>query len=195
VMALALGPGLSAAAGAARLVKILLSRTAAPVVLDADGLNALAAGGWPARVAAPLALTPHPGEMARLLRTDTRAVQADRAGAALRLARTKNVICVLKGQGTLVCDGRRLWRNPTGNPGMATGGTGDVLCGLIAALAAQTSGKDAREKLLRAALIGVYVHGLAGDLAARRKTRVALKAGDLLEGLPEAFRKTFGRTV
>jgi len=194
VAAVALGPGLSVNPQTARFVKTLLTRAACPLVLDADGLNAVAAR-WPRKISTPLVLTPHPGEAARLLGTSTARVQADRPRAARALAMKTGGVCVLKGHRTLVSDGRRIFENPTGNPGLATGGAGDVLTGLIAALIGQVSGTTAREKTLRAALVGVYVHGLAGDLAARAKTRVSLAAGDLLDFLPRAFLKTFGARI
>src|SRR5439155_12089455 len=107
----------------------------------------------------PLILTPHPGELARLLGSDVRTVQARRDELAARFAREHRAIVVLKGHGTIVTDGRRLYRNTTGNPGMASGGTGDVLTGLIAALLGQKLDPFA------AAQLGVHIHGLAGDMA------------------------------
>jgi len=195
VTAVALGPGLRVRPGTARLVRKCVSGLEVPVVLDADGLNVLSAFGWPATRRAPLILTPHPGELARLTGRPVAPDVSSRLTAAGRLARQKEAVCVLKGHRTVVSDGRRGGVNTTGNPGMATGGTGDVLCGLIAALIAQTRGKDLKERMWRAALTGVYVHGLAGDLAARRKTRISLTAGDVLESLPDAFRKTFGPKI
>lgn len=192
-----LGPGMSANPETARLTRLALAQINRPVVLDADGLNACSAvsgaergtgsplGELAAAQAAvprrPLILTPHPGEMARLLATSTQAVQKDRAKAARECARAARAVVVLKGAGTLVADGKRLFVNPTGNPGMASGGTGDVLAGLLAALIGQKMAPYA------AACLAAYLHGLAGDLAARSLGLWSLTAGDVLAALPAAF--------
>ncbi len=182
--ALALGPGLGTDPETAEAVRRLVRESPVPVVVDADGLNAFAGrAGELAERASPAILTPHPGEAGRLLGLTAAEVQADRVGAAERLARETGAVVLLKGRRTLVAspDGE-VWINPTGNPGMATGGTGDVLTGLLAALLAQ--GLDP----FAAALAGAYVHGLAGDLAAERQGTRGLSAGDLAEELPSAFR-------
>jgi ADP-dependent NAD(P)H-hydrate dehydratase len=179
----ALGPGLGRSAALTSLVLAALQQLDLPIVLDADGLNALASrkGAFPRR-AAPLVLTPHPGEFARLLGTDVATVQSDRQALALRFAAEHRVVLVLKGHGTLVTDGERLYRNTTGNPGMATGGTGDVLTGLTAALLGQ------QLEPFAAAQLGVYLHGRAGDLARDATGEVGLIASDLLHYLPAAIR-------
>jgi NAD(P)H-hydrate epimerase len=181
---LAVGPGLGRAQGINEVVYRLLEKTHAPIVLDADGLNAI--GGktdlLKARPA-PLILTPHPGEFARILGSDVATIQSNRADLARRFACDHQLVLVLKGHGTIVTDGRRLYVNHTGNPGMATGGTGDVLTGLIAALMGQ--GLDP----FAAAQLGVYLHGLAGDLARDAVGEACLIASDLLAHLPAAFRK------
>ncbi|MFN4261903.1 MAG: NAD(P)H-hydrate dehydratase, partial [Gemmataceae bacterium] len=128
-------------------------------------------------------LTPHPGELGRLLGLSTAAVQAQRRELAVRFAAEQGVIVVLKGHGTLVTDGQRVFINPTGNPGMATGGAGDVLTGLIAALLGQ------RLDPFAAARLGVFVHGRAGDLACDAVGEVALTASDLLDHLPAAWKE------
>jgi NAD(P)H-hydrate epimerase len=128
-----------------------------------------------------LVLTPHPGEFGRLAGLDIPTVQADRRGHAARFAAAHGVVLVLKGHGTVVTDGRRLYVNTTGNPGMATGGTGDVLAGLTAALLAQGL------ETFAAAQLAVYLHGLAGDLARDDLGESSLIASDLLEYLPRAF--------
>jgi NAD(P)H-hydrate epimerase len=191
VTALALGPGLSTDPRTVRLVKALLSSSPAPAVVDADALNALARGGWPGARRSPWVLTPHPGELARLAKKTPREVQSRRAESARRLSARRGVVCVLKGRGTVVTDGRRTWVNATGNPAMATGGMGDVLAGLIAGLAGQTAGDGTEEKLFRAAVAGVYIHGLAGDLAAKSLGPAGLLAGDVLAFLPRAFKKVY----
>lgn len=183
--AVALGPGLGRHAATTRLVNRLVRKVSRPLVLDADGLNALAEDTAALRCAAgPRILTPHPGEMARLagLRSAS-AVQENRRGIAARFAAAYGVVLLLKGYRTLVTDGKRLFVNGTGNPGMATGGTGDVLTGAIAALLAQ--GMPPFE----AAQLGAYVHGVAGDIAAAEFGEVSLVATDVLDALPAAFKK------
>ncbi len=180
----ALGPGLGRAEQTRRAVRRLLSELDAPVVVDADGLNALAGDLRPLRGRAEATvLTPHPGEMRSLTGcASTLEVQADREGTARRFAREHGAIVVLKGHRTVVTDGERVCINETGNPGMATGGMGDVLTGLIAGLLCQ--GLDAFD----AARLGAFAHGLAGDLAASRMGELSLVAEDVLECVPEVFR-------
>jgi NAD(P)H-hydrate epimerase len=180
---LAVGPGLGGGAEAGSLVRWILAASDRPVVLDADGLNAVVDRLDLLRARrAPLVITPHPGEAARLLGTTTAAIGADREAAALDLAGRTGVVVVLKGSASIVTDGRALYVNPTGNPGMATGGSGDVLTGVIAALLGQGLSPFA------AAQLGTYVHGLAGDLARDDHGVVGLIAGDLVDALPDAFR-------
>jgi ADP-dependent NAD(P)H-hydrate dehydratase len=178
-----LGPGLGRSPELAQLLGAVLEETATPLVLDADALNNLVdhAANLGHR-AGPVILTPHPGEFGRLIGHSTAEVQADRRAKALAFARQARVVLVLKGQATLVTDGTRLYTNTTGNPGMATGGTGDVLGGLIGALLAQ------RLESFDAAQLGVYLHGLAGDLVAEQLGEVSLIASDLVEAFPRAFR-------
>lgn len=179
----AVGPGLGHAPGVTATVEAILTEVSVPVVLDADGLNALLGQTNLLKGrAGPTVLTPHPGEFARLLGTDIATVQADRQGRALSFAAEHGIVLLLKGQGTLVTDGRRLYRNATGNPGMATGGTGDVLTGLIAALIGQGLGP------FEAAQFGACWHGLAGDLGRDDLGEVCLTAADLLPYLPRALR-------
>jgi NAD(P)H-hydrate epimerase len=179
----AAGPGLGRGPALTALVLALLDKTSTPLVLDADALNAIQHQvSHLAGRTAPVILTPHPGEFARLLSLDVPAVLARRQELATRFAHDAGVVLVLKGHGTLVTDGRQLYENTTGNPGMATGGTGDVLTGLIAALLGQGL------KPFAAAQLGVYLHGLAGDLARDAIGEVALIASDLLLYLPAAFR-------
>jgi len=174
----ALGPGLGQSDAITQFVTSLYADLPQPMVVDADGLNALAEQG-PTLPAAqgPRILTPHPGEFARLLGEKP----SDAEQAAVEFAATNGVVLVLKGGRTLVTDGKDRWRNTTGNPGMATGGSGDVLTGVIAALIGQQmSPWDATR-------YGVYVHGLAGDLAAEKLGQISLTARDLLDYLPPAF--------
>jgi NAD(P)H-hydrate epimerase len=184
---IALGPGLGQSDAITQLLTALLDQVPLPVVLDADGLNAMV--GHTDRLrgrSAPLVLTPHPGEFARLLGISIAAVQAQRQQTAVRFAAEHGLVLVLKGRATLVTDGKRIYQNGTGNPGMATGGTGDVLTGLIAALLGQKLDPFA------AAQLGVHLHGLAGDLARDDLGEVSLIASDLLTYLPRAFRSLLG---
>ena len=181
---LAVGPGLDKSTALVKLLGAVSALKNKPVVIDADGLNNLCQiKDWPKKVRAKLVLTPHPGEAKRLWASLKKtAWPKKRQNAALALAKTCQQIVVLKGARTIVTDGSRIYVNKTGNPGMATGGTGDVLTGVIAALIAQ--GLDRFE----AAVLGVYLHGRAGDLAAEMTGQVSLTAGDLLEVLPDSFR-------
>lgn len=183
----ALGPGLGQSPALSALLVALLDQTHQPLVLDADALNGLAPRREVlARRSGPLVLTPHPGEFARLTGLDIKQIQARRQELALSFAAEHGVVLVLKGSGTVVTDGRRLFINPTGNPGMATGGSGDVLTGLIAALLAQGLEPFA------AAQLGVFLHGRAGDLARDRLSETSLIATDLLQDLSRAFREQAG---
>ena len=157
-------------------------------MVDADGLNAVARlppADW-RTCRQPAVLTPHPGEFARLCDQPADAVRDRREELATAYAADHQVVLVLKGHRTLVTDGRRLYRNGTGNPGMATGGTGDVLTGLIAALIGQ------KLDPFDAAVLGVWAHGRAGDLAAADVGQTALIATDLLVHLPAALKEGGG---
>jgi NAD(P)H-hydrate epimerase len=177
---LACGPGLGRSFDLDQLVLRLYQEIQKPMVVDADALNVLAAEPETLTEAGgPRVLTPHPGEFARLVGRKLEAPA--RAEAAVQLAARSNIVVVLKGHHTLVTDGRRQALNTTGNPGMATGGSGDVLTGLVAALIAQ------HLEPFDAARLGVYLHGLAGDLAAEQMGQVSLAARDLIDYLPKAF--------
>ena len=182
---LALGPGLSNHPETAELVGLVLSQTTVPAVIDADGINAVA--GKPEvlyDIKTSLVLTPHYGEMARLLKKEIAQVRADPIAAAQEAAAHFCQVVVLKGAPTVIAEPKGgLWINPTGNPGMATAGVGDVLTGILAGLMAQGL------KPLEAAQLGVYLHGLAGDLAADDKTQYALVAGDLVDFIPKAYQQ------
>lgn len=206
--ALLIGPGLGqddttqrlvwalVGAGAARRTRIGFTEReeapppppSCPIVIDADGLNALAPlPDWHRRIAAPCILTPHPGEMARLLRGTTADVQKDRIGVAIRGAQMWDKVVVLKGAHTIVAapDGTA-FVCPFANPALATAGTGDVLAGIIVGLLAQRLAPQ------DAAVVGVYVHALAGELAARRTGPSGLAAGDLLDAIPLAVARVRG---
>lgn len=178
------GPGLTRAPATRRLVEAVVREATGPLVIDADALSVM--HGEPeyfARSKFPVVLTPHPGEMAALLGRTVADVQDDRIAAARELAARSNAVAVLKGAGTVVArpDGS-VFVNATGNPGMAKGGAGDVLSGVLGGLLAQGFSP------LAAACAAVYVHGRAGDLAAWRRCQVSLSAGDLIEELSFAFR-------
>jgi len=191
---LAIGPGISRDADTASVVRRLVAKTEIPVVLDADGLNAFEGHtGELSGKGKLVVITPHPGEMARLAGSSIADVQKDRLGVARRFAQEHEVVVVLKGYRTLVVppDGEA-WVNTTGNPGMATGGTGDILTGMVAAMIGQEmigqqkTGQKPHDRLL-AVCAAVHLHGLAGDVMRETVGEQALVATDLLHGLPEAF--------
>ena len=183
--AVALGPGLSTHPDTAEFVHRFITQCPCPMVIDADGLNALSDN--PALLKeciAPVLLTPHPGEMARLMHCSTAGVQADREAVALTFAKTQQCIVVLKGHNTVIASPEgEVTINPTGNQGMAKGGSGDVLSGILGGLLAQ--GMPPYD----AACLGVYLHGLAGDLAAKNKTPRGMIASDIIDALPDAWMK------
>jgi ADP-dependent NAD(P)H-hydrate dehydratase len=180
---LAIGPGMGQGPGVRKVVTTLLGLPAKPKVVDADGLNALAESGqWWRATVGPIVLTPHPGEMRRLIAGAKLQVDAqDRQACAAAYSGLTKAVVLLKGAGTIVTDARRVYINKTGNPGMATAGAGDVLTGLIAALIGQ------HVPAFEAAVLGAHLHGLAGDLAADELGQVSLTASDLVDYLPEAF--------
>jgi NAD(P)H-hydrate epimerase len=201
---LAIGPGISRFPETSELVRRLVHESKIPVVLDADGLNAFE--GCTRELTGKgrlLVITPHPGEMARLAGCSIADVQKDRLGTARQFAREHELIVVLKGHRTLVVqpDGQA-WVNTTGNPGMSTGGTGDILTGMGAAMLAQhvhtQNATDATtqnpnagnsEDALLAVIAAVHLHGLAGDVMRESVGEHSMVATDLLRGLPEAFRR------
>ena len=182
---LAIGPGLGSEAKTHQCIRQIVRTTQLPVILDADGLNAFAgrAGELQKRKAKFLAVTPHPGEMARLLSVSTRDIQADRLKAASDAAKKWNAHVILKGFHTIVAspDGN-IFVNTTGNAGLAKGGTGDVLTGLLAALTAQFKTAD----WARTLALGVYLHGLAADLAINGMDVSGLLADDVIAMIPDA---------
>ena len=181
--ALALGPGLGLEPATVEVVRRVCREAGLPLVVDADGLNAFAGQAeLLAARSAPTLLTPHPGELARLLGAETNEILDDRVGSARRAAAAARAVVVLKGHQSLVADvDGRTWINPTGNPGMATGGSGDVLTGFLAALVGQGYEPPV------AAQLAVFLHGLAGDLAAAASGMTALAANDLVDHLGAAF--------
>lgn len=182
--AVLLGCGLSVCEDTRKVVTELVASCEKPMVLDADALNCIA--GQPAilkKAKGALVITPHPVEMGRLTGKSAAEVNADRQGTAEKFAREYGVVTVLKGAGTIIASPNgRTMINKTGNSGMATGGSGDVLAGMLASLLAQ--GADAFD----AAAAAVYLHGLAGDIAAQRIGKISLLPSDLIDTLPCAFR-------
>ena len=186
---LAMGPGISRNSETAEFVRAIVKRrdtSFVNVVVDADALNAFegSAGQLNGR-GRTVVITPHPGEMSRLTGLSIAEIQANRLEVARNFAREHELMVVLKGHRTLVAapDGT-VWVNPTGNPGMATGGTGDILTGMVAGLIAQHP-----QHALAATALAVYLHGLAGDLASESVGENSLVATDLVRFLPQAFAK------
>jgi ADP-dependent NAD(P)H-hydrate dehydratase / NAD(P)H-hydrate epimerase len=188
---IAIGPGLSSSDESTRaFARAMVEKRTAPMVIDADGLNALAP--WPEGLKgsdeAPIIVTPHPGEMARLTGKTNAEVVADRINVAKEFATKHHVITVLKGSRTIIASpGGEVYVNPTGNAGMATAGSGDVLTGLVAGLLAQRPSEP-----LEATIAAVYLHGLAGDLAANRLGMRPLIASDIIANLSEAILQVGG---
>lgn len=178
-----IGCGLGQSEALRQMVSSLIPQLNCPVILDADGLNAIASGiDILQKAKAPVVLTPHPGEMARLLHCTSADVQKDRLAAAKRLAtRFPNTVVVLKGAGTIIATKEHAYINTTGNSGMSKGGSGDVLAGIIASLTAQNMKPE------DAAVVGVYLHGLAGDCAAAEFSKRAMLPSDLIRQLPLLF--------
>jgi ADP-dependent NAD(P)H-hydrate dehydratase len=179
----AVGPGLGQSDDIQQLVGFLIASAQKPLIIDADGLNALVGQtDLLSQRKCPVVLTPHPGEFARLTGSTITEVQSDRVQRAAALATlSSELVVVLKGAGTVVTDGNKYYINTTGNPGMATGGTGDVLTGVIAALLAQ------KLPPFDATQLGVFIHGLSGDIARDQSGEIGLIAGDLVDALPDAF--------
>ncbi len=194
--ATAFGPGIGVSNGLRSILESLLEQDKLRLVVDADGLNNLAQiKDWPDMLKANLILTPHPGEMKRLWTGLFREpMPQDRQELAAQFARKTKSVIVLKGAGTIVTDGERIYINKTGNPGMATAGAGDVLTGVVTALLGQKSAGGASPTLpclsdFDAAVLGVYVHGLSGDIAAEKLGQISLIATDIIDSLSQAFQK------
>lgn len=181
VNTVAIGPGLSQNKSTQILVRQIVKNTSLPMVIDADGLSAFTDNL--SLLSQHCILTPHCGELARLLGKESVALQNNRVNYAKNFAQKTGVICVLKGYQTVVTDGKNVFINPTGNPGMATAGSGDVLTGMIAGLLAQ------RIEKFTAAKIGVYLHGFIGNLVKKEKGEMGLIASDLVEEIPRVMAK------
>lgn len=182
----AIGPGLGKTPAMVEILDQVLRHFPRQIVIDADGLTAYKTLHGMRRIEerkVPLLLTPHPGEMSQLMDVPIQVIQSDRKMQAVKFATEHKLVVVLKGHASLVTDGLRVYTNNTGNTGMAKGGSGDVLTGMIAALAAQGMAT------LEAAQVGVYVHGIAGDLAAAALGEIGMLPTDIVEALTAAFRK------
>lgn len=183
--ACAFGMGFSRTIGAEHTVFEIIRNAKKPLIIDADGINALSRNiNILKNINSEAVLTPHPGEMSRLLNLPVEEIQKNRTQIAKKFAKEYNVVLVLKGENTVVAspDGK-IFINPTGNCGMATGGSGDVLSGIIASFSGQGLG------LFDAAVLSVYLHGRAGDIAAKKYTGFGMKAGDIVEALPTAIKE------
>jgi hydroxyethylthiazole kinase-like uncharacterized protein yjeF len=181
---LVIGPGLSQNKSTKNLIIKIISKVDKPRVIDADGLNALASQPKLLRGYGNTIITPHPGEMAGLLGVRIREVQNKRKKVAQKFASDYNITVVLKGNNSVIADpDGKTYINKTGNPGMATAGSGDVLAGVIAAFLGQGLGR------FEAAKYATYIHGLAGDLAAKEKTEMGMIASDIIAKIPGAIRK------
>jgi NAD(P)H-hydrate epimerase len=191
--AVAIGPGLGNGSDSAALLTRVLQGCEGVVIADADALNAAASFQIPlSGRGRGVVITPHEGEAARLLGSELAFVTGNRARAVAELAVKNQACCVLKGADTLIADlDGSLYVNTTGNPGMATAGAGDALTGVIAAFAAQRNRGDL--PLGSAAVAGVFIHGLAGDLASEVKGQYGLIAGDIVDAIPLALLKVLGR--
>ena len=191
----AIGPGLGQHFETQELVRRLLSKLQIPAVIDADGLNAIARDTSILKECkAPLILTPHIGELSRLNSVPISEIDKDRVKYASDFATEYNCILVFKGAPTIISEpGGQTYVNPTGNAGMATAGSGDVLTGIVVGLLAQMlmsrNGEDINKIMLDTACAGVFIHGLTGDLAKEEKGEMGMIAGDLVEKLPEALLK------
>lgn len=179
-----IGCGLSKTDNALKLLNIIFKYSKCPVVIDADGINLLSENiNLLDECSTKVVLTPHPGEMARLLNVSVSDIQNNRLDAVLNFtSKYKNVVLVLKGAGTIISDGKKININNTGNPGMAKGGSGDILAGMTASFIAQ------KYSLFDACSMAVYIHGLCGDFAAEEKTQYAMQPIDIIEKIPEVFK-------
>lgn len=183
---IAVGPGLGTSVHVARFVKNILFKLDIPVVLDADGLNVLTARDLEKPRSAPLIITPHPGECGKLFGRTADQINQNRIVWAHRASKEWSCVCVLKGAHTLISSGKGLAVNTTGNSKMASGGMGDVLTGLVAAIWGQN--QNFQETGFHSAATAVYLHGLAGDLAAK-EAGLSVQASTVAEFIPKALRK------
>ncbi len=177
------GPGVTVCPAVSEILCCIISKKQASVVIDADGLNALALSKISFNCGKKTVLTPHPGEAARLLKKDVKFVNSKRKESAIQIARKYGSICILKGHQSVISDGTRTVINRTGNPGMATAGSGDVLAGILGALMNQLP------SVFDAAVFAAHIHGAAGDFAAKKLGQISMTASDIIKFLPDAFKK------
>jgi len=186
--AIAIGPGISVNSFTIALVIRILQTFKGFIVLDADALNCIAKSKYDLSGSnAKIVITPHKGEFSRLSGLSLKNISSKRCQSACEFANKNKVVCVLKGSATVVSDGKKIFINTTGNPGMATAGSGDVLCGMLAASLCQIT------QPIMASVFAVYIHGLAGDIAAKDNTQIGMVAGDISEWLPIALKKILQR--
>lgn len=182
--AVLMGCGIKCDENTIAFVKKFVTACTTPMLIDADGINALSVNiDVLKNTKAKIIVTPHPKEMSRLAKKDVAYVNQHRAEVAQNFAKEYGVVVVLKGNNTIVTDGKNTFVNKTGNAGMAKGGSGDVLSGIISSLMAQNV------SLFDAACIGVYVHGLSGDLAAKELSKTSMLPRDIVDFLPEVFKE------
>jgi ADP-dependent NAD(P)H-hydrate dehydratase / NAD(P)H-hydrate epimerase len=191
--AIGIGPGLATNSETVEFVRRVVARRSAPIILDADGLNAFDGHASELKnVEGLLGLTPHPGEMARLVGGSIKDVQANRVDVALKAAADWNCVVVLKGHQTVIASPNgEAYINSTGNPGMGTGGTGDVLTGMLSGLVAQFGRGLDYSGYAQLLAFGVYLHGLAGDIAYADHDEAPLIASDLIHAIPRAYQRFY----
>ena len=183
ITSIAFGCGISTELCTKIFTERFLLKNKVPIVIDADGLNNIQKNiKVLKKMESNTVITPHPAELSRLMKIGISDIQKNREKIAKNFAAKYGLICVLKGFETVISDGKNVFVNTTGNPGMATGGSGDILTGMIASFIGQT------KNLIDAACLGVYLHGLAGDLAAREKTQISMLPTDLVDKIPEAIK-------
>ena len=181
------GCGLGTSRGAQRVLSFVLRNVHVPLVLDADALNLISQSPALLKYARGAIITPHPGEMARLTGLSTDEINTDRETVCRDLARKHSLVCVLKGKDTVVSDGSRAYINTSGNSGMATAGSGDVLAGIVGGVLAQNR-RESKLSALEVAALAVYIHGLCGDAAAESLGEYSVIASDIIEALPKVLR-------
>lgn len=173
------GPGLTPSQSIKKILQKVISVSDCPLIIDADGINVLEHS---VKLRGNTVITPHPGEAARILNISVDEIQKNRVKYAKKISEKFGVLCVLKGNKTVVTDGGRVYINSTGNPGMATAGSGDVLSGMLGAIVNQIS------PLYDAVVAAVYLHGLSGDIAAKENTEVCLTSSDIIKNIPKAIK-------
>ena len=181
------GCGLGVSAASRALLGRILRGSQVPTVLDADALNIISKNPTLLKYAANKIITPHPMEMSRLCAKDVSDINADRQSVCREFAEKHSLVCALKGHRTVVSDGKRVFTNTSGNSGMATAGSGDVLAGIIGGILAQST--DGKLDMLQAASLGVYVHGLCGDSAAKKLGEYSVIASDIIANLPDILKE------